>query len=120
MFNIKRKLFKTKSTTFTPPNIIILFIVYVLNTLLQDLNSNLNFTLKECLFRGVKLTKNVYPDKYVYIGYGIGFNFGSEFSLPDGNLGKNVIIFRADMSSSVHIDNKQKDNSWFRSNTRVR
>ena len=120
MSNIKRKLFKTKSTTFTPPNIIIIFIVYVLNTWLQDLNSDFNFTLKDCLFRGVKLTKNGYPDKYVYIGYSIRFNFGSEFSLPDANLGKNVIIFRADMSSSVNIDNKQKDNSWFRSNARIR
>ena len=33
----------------------------------------------------------------------------SEFSLPDGSVGKNVIIFRVDMSSSVHIDNKKKD-----------
>ena len=33
----------------------------------------------------------------------------SEFSLPDGSLGKNVIIFGADMGSSVHFDNKEKD-----------
>ena len=33
----------------------------------------------------------------------------SEFSLPDGSMGKNAIIFRIDMSSSVHIDNKTKD-----------
>ena len=32
----------------------------------------------------------------------------SEFSLPDGSMGKNVIIFGVDMSSSVHIDNKKK------------
>ena len=32
-----------------------------------------------------------------------------EFSLPGGRVGKNVIIFKADMSSSVHIDNKGKD-----------
>ena len=30
-------------------------------------------------------------------------------SLPDGSMGKNVIIFGVDMSSSVHIDNKKKD-----------
>ena len=30
-------------------------------------------------------------------------------SLPDGSVGKNVIIFRVDMNSSVHIDNKKKD-----------
>ena len=27
----------------------------------------------------------------------------------DGSFGKNVIIFRVDMSSSVHIENKNKD-----------
>ena len=32
----------------------------------------------------------------------------SEFSLPDGSVGKNVIIFGVEMSSSVHIDNKRK------------
>ena len=29
--------------------------------------------------------------------------------MTDGSLGKNVIIFGADMSSSVHIDNINKD-----------
>ena len=33
----------------------------------------------------------------------------SEFSLPDGSAKKNIIIFGADMSSSVHIHNKGKD-----------
>ena len=32
-----------------------------------------------------------------------------QFSLTDGSMGRNVIIFGADMSSSVHIDNKDKD-----------
>ena len=31
------------------------------------------------------------------------------FSFPTGGFGKNVIIFGADMSSSVHVDNKKKD-----------
>ena len=33
----------------------------------------------------------------------------SEFSLSDDSVGKNVIIFGDDMSSSVHTDNKKKD-----------
>ena len=61
------------------------------------------------MFRSVKLTKYADPDKYKYSGYGIGFDSCSEFSLPDGNLSKNVIIFGVDMSSSVNIDNKNKD-----------
>ena len=60
------------------------------------------------MFHLVKLTKNADPDKYKYSGYGIGFDSRSEFSLPDGTMGRNVIIFGADMSSSVHVDNKRK------------
>ena len=33
----------------------------------------------------------------------------SKFSLPDGSYGKNVITFGDDLSSSVHVDNKEKD-----------
>ena len=45
----------------------------------------------------------------MYTDYGIGFDSYSEFSLPDGSAGKNVIIFGVDMSSSVYIDNTEKD-----------
>ena len=31
------------------------------------------------------------------------------FSFPAGGFGKNAIVFGADMSSSVHFDNKKKD-----------
>ena len=61
------------------------------------------------MFGSVKLTKNGDPDKYKYSGYAIGFDSRSEFSFPDGSMGKIVIMFGADMSSSVHIDNKNKD-----------
>ena len=63
------------------------------------------------MFRGVKWAKNFDPDKYIYSGsgYGIRFDSCSEFSLSDWNVSKNVIIFGADMSSSLHINNKKKD-----------
>ena len=98
---------KTKNTTYTSRNRIIFFIVYELDTRSQDLNSY--FTLKDCLFGAVKIAKNADPDKYVYRGYGTGFDSRSEFSLPDGSMGKNIIIFGVDMSSSLRIDNKGKD-----------
>ena len=60
-------------------------------------------------FESVKLTINTDPDKYKYSHYGIGFDFCSEFSFTDGSMGKKIIIFGADMSWSVHIDNKNKD-----------
>ena len=84
-------------------------IVYELDSWLQDLSTH--FTLGGCLFSGVKLTKNADPDKYPYNGFGIGFNARGQYSLPDGSVGKNIIIFRVDMSSSVsvYINNKGKD-----------
>ena len=49
------------------------------------------------------LTKNNYPDKYSYSGYGIDSH--SLFSISNF-LGKNV-IFGVDNSSSEHTDNKK-------------
>ena len=41
--------------------------------------------------------------------YDIGFTVRLQFSLPDRSWGKNVIIFRVDNSSSVHVDSKMKN-----------
>ena len=87
-------------------DVVSLFIIYELDRLSRDLN--IDFPLKDCLFGAVKLTKDADPDKYKYSGYGIGFDLRSEFSFTDGSMGKNGIIFGADMSSSVHIDNTTK------------
>ena len=65
--------------------------------------------MNNCLFESVKLTTNADPGKYRHSCYGIGFDSLSEFSFTDRSMGKNVIIFGADMSSSVHIDNRKKD-----------
>ena len=55
------------------------------------------------------MTKNADIDKYVHSGYGIRFDRKSSFSFPNDGFGQNVIIFGSDMSSSAHIDNKEKD-----------
>ena len=47
--------------------------------------------------------------KYKYSGYGIGFERRSSFSFTGGGFGQNVLIFGADMSASIHIDNEKKD-----------
>ena len=73
------------------------------------LSSNSDPTIKSCLFGAVTLTKNADIDKYRYSGYGIGFDRRSSFSFPGGGLAQNIIIFGADMNSSIHIDNKGKD-----------
>ena len=92
---------------FTPKNVVNFCIVYELNS--WPRNFDPEFTLGGCLFTGVKLTKNAEPDKYSYSGFRIGFDTRGEYSLPDGRAGKNVIIFWVDMSSSVHINNREKD-----------
>ena len=70
-------------------------------------------TLKKSLFGAIRLTKNADIDKYQYSSYGIGFDKKSSFSFPGGGFGQNVIIFRVDMSSSVHVDNKKKKTFLF-------
>ena len=60
------------------------------------------------LFGAAKLTKNAGTDKYKYSSYSKELDSQSAFSLPDSSIGKNAIIFGADMSSSVNIDNKGK------------
>ena len=60
------------------------------------------------MFDSIKLTKNLDIGKYKYSGYGIGFDRRDEFSFGDG-FGQNVIILGADMSSSVHANNKTKN-----------
>ena len=37
-------------------------------------NLDTDFTLDNCLFGSAKLTENADPDKYIYTGYGIGFD----------------------------------------------
>ena len=64
--------------------------------------------LENCLFGVVKLRKHVDVDLYKYSGCSIGFDRKGFFSIGD-EVSKNVIIFRVDMSSSSHIDNKKKD-----------
>ena len=73
-------------------------------------NFNTDFTLKNCLFGAVKLTKIADPDKYSYWVYSAEIDSRSRFSFPGFDWGKNVVIFGVDNSSSVHIDNKKKRN----------
>ena len=53
---------KQNKGTFSPENVVTLFIVYELNTWLGDLS--FDFAFKNCLFISVKLTKIPDPNKY--------------------------------------------------------
>ena len=73
--------------------------------------SNVKNALKNCLFGAIEAARpgnTTDPDNFIYSGYGIVFEHTGTFSHPEGNLARNVIIFGADMSSSVHASNKTK------------
>ena len=74
----------------------------------KSINISDYHTLEHCLFGAVSLTKNSDMDKYGYSGYGIGFDRHGSFSFPGTRLGRNVIIFGVDMSSSTKTENSKK------------
>ena len=81
-----------------------MYVIYEIN--LQQLNLDSRFTLGISLFLAVKLTKDPYHDKYFCSGYGNGFEPRGFFLLSYSSaIGKNVIIFGVDNSSSVDEDN---------------
>ena len=66
--------------------------------------------LRNSLFGAVKLTANADPSKYNILTMVLDLMQVEVFLLSDGSeIAKNVIVFGADMSSFVHIDNKKKD-----------
>ena len=67
-----------------PKKVINLCISYTISPWLRNLN--INFTLGNCLFGSVEVTKNADPNKYKYGGYGIEFDLRSELSLPYGRM----------------------------------
>ena len=65
------------------------------------------------MFGAVRLIKSADPDRYLYSRYGVSFDVCETFSLVYGGFSKNVILFGAEMSSSVYVDDKKRYlNSW--------
>ena len=66
--------------------------------------------LRNSLFGAVKFIANADPGKYNILAMVLDLMQVEVFLLSDGSgFAKNVIVFGADMSSFVHIDNKKKD-----------
>ena len=101
-----RSCLKQPNLTFTHGKVVNIYIVYKLRASSSHISDP---TLKNCLFGAVTLTKNTDIEKRGYSGYGIGFDRRGSFSFLGGGFGQNVMIFGADMSSSIHIDNEKKD-----------
>ena len=89
---------------FVHGNVVNSYISYGSDTWSRDLNTD--FTLGNCLFGAVKLTKTNDPDKYVHSGSGIGFIAHSQFLWSDSGKGKNFVIF--EVGNVVYVDNRNK------------
>ena len=77
------------------------YIVYDLEAWPRNSSNNLKF--KNCLFEVTTVLKNSDKEKYVYSGYVITFD--SVFLLSfDNDIGRNVIVFGVDNSSSSHAN----------------
>ena len=97
---------KQDSVTFNHGKIINIYIVYEIS---KSINISDYPTLENCLLGAATLAKNADIDKYKYSGCRIEFNRHGSFSSPGIWLGRNVIIFGVDMSSSGKTDNRKKD-----------
>ena len=93
-------------------NVVNIYIVHILDPLASTRDKS--FTIQNSLFEAMQITKNASDnDKNNYKGYGICFDERSEFGhtiTEDGHAhateARNVLIFGADMSFSVHATNR--------------
>ena len=93
-------------------NVVNIYIVYKLDPLASTRDKS--YTIQNALFGAMQITKNATDyDKNNYKGYGICFDERSEFGHTITESGhahttdtRNVLIFGADMSFSVHATNR--------------
>ena len=109
--------FKQNNLVYTNNNkaviigVINIYIVYKLGPIASSRDTT--FTIQNALFGAMEITKNADTSKYDYKGYGICFDERSEFGhrITEGGFAhttdaRNVLIFGADMSFSVHKTNR--------------
>ena len=97
---------KQNKLGYAQGTVINIYIVYELKN--RRVNSP-DFTVQNCLFGAVKITKNTGTSNYKYSGYGICFDGESDFSFVNITNGKNIILFGGDMSFSSHSTNKTQN-----------
>ena len=92
-------------------NVINIYCVYEIQPISSSRDTT--FTIQNALFGAKEITKNTDTSKYNYKGYGKCFHEGGIFShrITEGGrthttLGRNVLIFGADMSFSAHATNR--------------
>ena len=95
-------------------NVINIYCVYKLDPIASTRDTS--FTIQDALFGAMRITKNATDNsKNNYKGYGLCFDEGSQFghTMSKGGRthitnGRNVLIFGADMSFSIHRTNIAK------------
>ena len=87
-----------------------IYCVYKIGPIASTINDT--FTVQNALFGAMEIAKNADTSKYNYKGYGISFDEGGTFghTIREGNFdhttnARNVLIFGAGMSFSVHATN---------------
>ena len=81
--------------------------IYIAYEMTKNIPTNSSYLIiQNSLFCEIGFIKGTTIDEFKVTGYGIGFDSKGTFSHPNGGVGRNVLIFGADMSSSVHVANK--------------
>ena len=99
---------KGNKSIYPVKSVVNIYIVYELDTIKSTRNTD--FTIQNPLFGAVKITEDPSEfDHKKYVGHGICFDEGSNFSFGNIVNGKNVVIFGADMSFSSHERNRSNE-----------
>ena len=81
---------KESKSIFPITSVMNIYIVYSLDKISNTRNTD--FTAQNCLLGAVKITKNIDTSNYKYVGFGICFDEGSNFSFENRIDAKNIII----------------------------
>ena len=107
----QNNLVNTNNNKVVSIGVINIYIVYKLDPIASSRDTN--FTIQNALFGAIQITKNADTSKYDYKGYGICFDERSGFghTITEGSFAhttdaRNVLIFGADISFSVHKSNR--------------
>ena len=102
---------RNKAIICNNDNVINIYCVYEIQPIASSRDTT--FTIQNALFGAFQITKNVDNSKNNYKGYGICFDERGQFghTITEGSRahttnGRNVLIFRVDMSFIVHPTNR--------------
>ena len=108
----QNNLVNTNNNKVISIGVINIYCIYKLDPIASSRDTT--FTIQNALFGAVQITKNAETSKYDYRGCGICFDERSQFghTITEGGCAhttnvRNVIIFGADMSFSVHKTNRE-------------